>query len=251
MTAYLKLFFGACVLLLFVSLSCWLWYNWQVSSYRDEIGASALVSENHGVEVLEEPSTETDHVSPESVDDAEASSTSVLSETSTDQSVLDSDVESVNTPDGVAKPASVEVVDDTPVSPFGFGKYPQIPDSWPRDIAFFPAKTADLELMTRVNIKLIEDGVNALGGVMKGGLVYPNIENVVYVEWSTDGEGSKYLSRIGGWPPASARIQEIVDEVESEEGVYFTESDAPSDIKLVDYSDAGINPYDFLDLDRQ
>lgn len=42
---------------------------------------------------------------------------------------------------------------EIPVSPYGFGPYPELPDGWPDTT--FPAPSADHELQQRVRIKLI------------------------------------------------------------------------------------------------
>ena len=78
---------------------------------------------------------------------------------------------------------------------------------------------------------------------MENGLVYPTIDNTVYIRW--DGEtGDRYISEIAGDPDACDRLENII-EVKGDD---FTEADIPSDIKIVTYEDGGINPYTFLNL---
>jgi hypothetical protein len=137
--------------------------------------------------------------------------------------------------------------DPTVVSPFGFGPYPQIPDSWPQGYKYWPCGNERQELMQRVAIKLTEQGKNVVGSTMSKGLVYPNLEGIVYVRWSETSDGEKYISHIGGYPPDAQRLTELVRTLE-DQGIPFTEADAPNDIELVNKDEAGIEPYQFLGL---
>ena len=131
---------------------------------------------------------------------------------------------------------------DVPVSPYGFGPYPELPAGWPIDETW-PCISADHELMARVEIKLAHQGVDVIGSIMENGLVYPMILGTVYVKWADNGR-RKYISDMSGGPDACDRIRAI----EEERGVRFTEADIPSDIKVLSYEEGGIHPYTFLDL---
>ncbi len=137
-------------------------------------------------------------------------------------------------------------IDPTVESPFGFGPYPPIPDTWPADVEYWPCQSAQLELMQRVRIKLESEGKNISGMSMQKGLVYPNFPGTVYVEWAESGE---YLSRFSGDPKTSMRLQAII-KAKREQGKPFTKEDVPDDIKLVPYDEGGIDPYQFLGLQR-
>ncbi len=77
---------------------------------------------------------------------------------------------------GVRPPTQDEII-----SPYGFGPYPELPDgfgpiTWPR-------KSANSELMIRVQIKLLKQEVPVKGIIMENGLVYPIFKGVRYVIW--------------------------------------------------------------------
>ncbi len=131
--------------------------------------------------------------------------------------------------------------EDVPVSPYGFGPYPELPEGWPSDI--WPRGSADHELMLRVQIKLISQGINAFGAIMEDGLIYPTIDNTIYIRWDEEA-GDRYISEMAGDPDACDRLEGIIEM----RGDDFTEADIPSDIKIVPYEDGGINPYTFLNL---
>ena len=141
-----------------------------------------------------------------------------------------------------------EIAEDVSVSPYGFGPYPPLPAGWPPDI--WPRQSATHELMMRVEIKLAHQGIDVRGSVMDNGLVYPMIPGTVHIKWE------EYLGRPGivryigtmiGDPAACNRIEAIAEA----KGDDFTEADIPSDIKVVPFEEGGIDPYEFLGLQRR
>ena len=146
-----------------------------------------------------------------------------------------------------------EDAEEVAVSPFGFGPYPELPEGWPPHT--FPTSTPEHELLTRVQIKLISEGVNAEGVVYgqdkQSHLIYPIIRGIVYVEWRY-GEGRagmrKYIGLRYGHPADASRIMELEEEAWSTHRS-FPERKVPSNIKLVPFTEAGIDPYEYLDLE--
>ena len=136
-------------------------------------------------------------------------------------------------------------IDPTLESPFGFGPYPPIPDTWPADVKYWPCESAEFELMQRVRIKLASEEKEITGMTMKNGLVYINTPGTAYVEWSESGT----LSGLSGDPKTCLRLQGIIKAL-AEQGKPFTEKDVPDDIKLVPHDEAGIDPYQFLGLPK-
>lgn len=154
-------------------------------------------------------------------------------------------------------PADTE--EDVPVSPHGFGPYPELPDDpwWPSDT--WKGQSKEHELILRVLVKLWNQGTHAKGGVMRpSGLVYPIIPSVRYVEWDTivrpSGESVRYISRSTGHPDDQIRLRVIRKNKSSNSSIHpsernvLTEDDIPPAIKLVSYEEGGIDPYTFLDL---
>ena len=135
------------------------------------------------------------------------------------------------------------------VSPYGFGPYPPLPDDpfWVSET--WPARSAEHELMKRVWIKLLSQGIDVKGTTMKKGLVFPIIKGIRYVEWGSY-EGPfgpvRYIRRSTGHPDDGRRLRTIRDAKVRHES--FTEADVPSDIRLSPYEEGGIDPYTFLDL---
>ena len=139
-----------------------------------------------------------------------------------------------------------EIAEDVPVSPFGFGPYPELPEGWPADT--FPAPSANHELLARVRIKLLSQGTNTAGANMVNGSVYPVSKGTAYVKWkearSRDGV-VRYVSRMIAHPDDTARLNAIKFE---KKRLILEEVDIPSDIKLVSFQEGAIDPYTFLDL---
>ena len=160
--------------------------------------------------------------------------------------------ETEGTPDSDAKLSSAEpneeIAEDVPVSPYGFGPYPPLPEGWPADI--WPRQSATHELMMRVEIKLAHQGIDVRGSVMDNGLVYPMIPGTVHIKWEEylGPPGIvRYIGTMIGDPAACNRIEAIAEA----KGDDFTEADIPSDIKVLSYEEGGIDAYQFLDLPRR
>lgn len=136
--------------------------------------------------------------------------------------------------------------EDVPVSAYGFGPYPELPPEFPED--YWDGISKKHELIARVWMKLLEQGVDVVGASMQNGLVYPNIRGTIYVEWDWNGT-KRYISRMMGDPDTAKRIRNLHDP-----NAYplqsSTEKDIPADITVVNLPDGGIDPYQFLGLKR-
>ena len=78
---------------------------------------------------------------------------------------------------------------------------------------------------------------------MEDGLVYPVYPNTLIVKWKTKVTPSgirRYASRIKGSPETESWQR-------SHKGTIY-ESDIPSHFTVLEFKDAGIDPYEFLDL---
>ena len=137
------------------------------------------------------------------------------------------------------------------MSLFGFGAYPEIPpdyrepDVWERieELAITdPSGAERQELMARVCIKLWQQGHYAEGVVYKSktGLIYPLYPNTAYIKWDVWEEADGTLSRF----PARVLGGHGIDGYEED----FAEGIIPPHITVIDYEDAGIDPYQFLDF---
>ena len=206
-----------CALLLFCVIAggCTLWYHHQSKKLAEEDKTFQQRREN---------------VSPET--------TEHFDET---EDIPHSDAE----PSTAERAAAETPAEDVPVSPYGFGPYPPLPEGWGPET--WNNISANHELMARVEVKLISQGINVEGSAMEDGLVYPIIKGILYVKWRTypgPNGVETYISDTLGHPDDGARIASIKEE----RGMDFTADDIPSDIKLVPFEEGGINPYDFLGL---
>lgn len=135
---------------------------------------------------------------------------------------------------------------DELISPYGFGPYPELPTgfgpiTWPR-------KSVNSELMIRMEIALLNQGVPVEGISMKNGLIYPIIKGVRYITWGETSDGRRYLRRSLGHPDDGDYLRALANEKEAE-GEVLTQADVPH-IKLVPMEEGGIDPYTFLDLPK-
>ena len=143
--------------------------------------------------------------------------------------------------------AEEETAEEVPVSPYGFGPFPEIPSGYPDQGVW--SETAlrsmepDHELISRVRIELWNQGVRTIGGVYDNGhrLIYPIIDDVVYIEWADNpGIGGKpYVRRQLTTPAVSDQYYDDI-----QKGIF------PPHLTIHEFPDGGIDPYEFLGLSR-
>ena len=138
--------------------------------------------------------------------------------------------------------------EDVPVSPFGFGPYPEVPADyfgvpiWMQDSGLPDHAQREIELIDRVLVKLWQQGDRSIvGGSTYNGKILPHYENTAYIRWSEsvspNGTIHRYISRVKG-----ASNAPTAEEIES--------GDIPAGFNLLDLDDAGVDPYVFLDLEN-
>ena len=122
-----------------------------------------------------------------------------------------------------------QVSEDVPVSPHGFGAYPEVPADFPKDVNWsdYEEDLPIYELMTRVQIKLWKQGHRAMGISEEHGMMYPVIRGRVYVRWSPSG---KEILEVTGHPADMSDA--VVNQIES--GII------PAGLTVLDYDTAGI-----------
>ena len=166
---------------------------------------------------------------------------------SDEREALENETETLDRADAFLPDAMVseEVsAEDVPVSPFGFGPYPELPEGWPAD-QIWPCISADHELMARVMVKLAHQGTITKGSIMENGLVYPTYPGAVYIRWAyKEKNGALYIADVSGDEDALDRISAI----EETSGDTFKKADIPPDIKVLSFEEDGIEPYTFLNL---
>ncbi|MDE0482847.1 MAG: hypothetical protein OXI67_09735 [Candidatus Poribacteria bacterium] len=160
--------------------------------------------------------------------------------------------------------AQTEETPEVRVSKFGFGPYPEIPPDFPYPDLFDPQDhpyyaddpnhpykdNPNYELSYRVWVELWKRGEKVNGTYSSGGLLYPAYPDTVYVEWIPRwtifgfGIGRKIRSMTG-----PAAVGEALN-AHRQLGRPLLESDIPDGIKILDKSESGIDPYEFLDLPK-
>ena len=139
------------------------------------------------------------------------------------------------------------------VSPFGFGAFPKVPDDFPESVIWQSDMQSDIdqwgssqikavELMDRVLVKLWKQGHQATSAhTASNGKIYPSYPNTVYLDlaYKTDSEGNTVVSR--------GRLSGYDGITESEIDAIM-EGNIPPGITVLSYSDDGIDPYSFLNL---
>ena len=129
------------------------------------------------------------------------------------------------------------------MSPNGFGAVPEMPEGAPF-AAFDETMSSQQELLYRVLVKLWNDGDTDISGGFydaEQGKVYPYYPNVIYVLYETQfneitGQDETMIAQAGSSYNNAAAVETVMS------------GDIPSGYTLVDKKEAGINPYEYLDL---
>ena len=244
-----KWIIGGFLLLIIIACGCYFWYQHSLVDDRKaaaDAAEYARLLENQ--KAKQEAATETETTSTKAP--AESISPTV-EKPSTDTNSVMKDVEPTQAQTDAA--AKTTEMSDVPVSPHGFGAYPEIPEAMniPKDkVHLYWESTWEnprQELLARVQIKLYQQGIKATGVTYKrNGLIYPIIKGVRYIEWDTveypDGSVERYVSRSTGHPDDNF--------MRGADG-HVLESDIPSYLTIYTYPDGGIDPYQFLNLPKE
>ena len=234
-----KWFIGAIALLIIIAGACYLWYQHDTAPYRQEAVESA--------KLLRQREITRKAVNNEAEQAADVTPVESNMQTA-EKSINGSTAEVENNTEAAGQqqsetPAQATETKDVPVSPFGFGPYPEVPADYPIPPDKFEwefwGKTVKGELMSRVRIKLWNQGIRSDGASFENGKVYPNILGTVYVQWAENGE---FIRRITGHPD---------DDFDAIEAALEAGQPPPEGITVLSRNEAGIDPYSFLELSKK
>ena len=146
-----------------------------------------------------------------------------------------------------------EPAEDVPVSPFGFGPYPEIPADYTarhgQTVWQYPGSLPlsaqmNIELLHRVMIASWNEGdTHFVSATLQNGKVYLQYPNTMYVRYvereRSDGTVQHFIK---SWS-AGERNQPAIDQIR--------EGKIPTGVTLIDMDseDVGIDPYTFLEIE--
>lgn len=226
---------GSIVFLIIIAAACYLWYQQDTAPYKQ--GASDTQ------ELIRQWEIEKSRKSKitEQVADVAAESNTSNGEKPISQTmgivVKDTNTESQQQAESPANTAT-DGSEDVPVSPFGFGPYPELGD-YPYKVIWSNKDSPGAELLTRVLIKLWNEGErNFLGGSTHNGKVYPHYHDTVYVRITPirdkDGKRRGQSTSITSGPHVQYTRAEILN--------------PPPGLRVLDLESSGIDPYQYLNL---
>ena len=227
---------GGIVLLIIIAGACYLWYQHDTAPYKQAASDAQQLLRQSEIEKFEKNKV------AEQTADAPVDSNKPTAEKSEFQTmgtvVKDTKTEAQQQSEIPAN-TTVDVSEDMPVSPHGFGHYPKVPEDYPYKVIWSNKDSPGAELLTRVLIKLWNEGEkNFRGGTTHNGKIYPHYYDTVYVKFSPirnkDGKIIGQSSNILSGPQ-----------------VQFTRADLlnpPPGLRVLDLESSGINPYQYLNL---
>lgn len=227
---------GGFAFLIVFGVACVFWYHYDTAPYKRDAVETANLTRQWQNSKLETHDNEITKKSlKNNISSAEKSGTE------TGGGILgrmNTEVNPSNMSDETHQMESSELI---PVSPHGFGPFPDVPDDYiiqPFSWDFYKNDPPIYELMERVRMKLWKQGIRATGMLHANGLVYPTIPGTVFVKkYNRDGDD---FIEIRGSPKDNLEsiTKSLLDGV------------VPSGIQLRDMDEAGIDPYKFLNLTK-
>lgn len=242
---YTKWIIGGIMLLIIIAGACYLWYQHDTAPYKREAAETAEFAREWEATQKAEAKNKVKQASKAPAEGTTPTTEKTITTNTTP-------VTDKTEPSPVGNLAQNAETAEVPVSPYGFGPYPKVPDEYfhffgeepdPNFWTYNWGKNG--ELMQRVILKLWEQGKRTHGGKLSNGLFYPTYPNTLIVKWKTQVTPfgiRRYVSRMQGAPETESWQR-------SHKGTIY-ESDIPSHFTVIEHKDAGIDPYDFLDLRR-
>lgn len=228
-----KWIIGAIAMLIMIAGGCYVWYE---HSLVDDRKAAADTAEL--VRQLENQKAKSKEAT------SETASTKAPAEHIThtaEKPITDTPQDNETTNRGMHTDHSV-TPKNVRMSPNGFGPYPEVPDGAPI-AAFDETMSAQQELLCRVLVKLYNEGDPHKGGWIsdRTGRVYPHYDDVIYVRYE-----SEFNERTGEYETKITEATSGFNNFSVVETVVA--GNIPSRYTLIDVDEAGINPYEYLDL---
>ncbi len=183
---YTKWIISGIIFLPIVAASCYFCYEHEMAPYKQESAkAEELLRQSEKSKQVSDSSNESEQMDFGAITESKTPTaekpippaSDVTNNAKEDDSVL-----------------AEELAKDVPVSPFGFGPYPEVPADyfgnpvWARNPDLFSDFPDDalknIELIDRVLIKLWQQGDReSVGGSTYNGKIYPHYDNVLYARW--------------------------------------------------------------------
>lgn len=243
---------GMISFLILFSISCFLWYQYDIAPYRQQSDETTrLVRQmdvSQGTQNIVDSSTKggTEETTP-----IAEKSTTITNDSVTKQTELgipQTDISEIKHVSTDTQP--VEQDDETLVSPFGYGPYPEVPEGFPTNIRIpwkLPSNQRSyevrrkIELIARVLIKLWNEGDTSFTGgrITEDLKVYPHYPNTAYVKYSEDKLEDGRIVKSGSYSGGSdlSNITDIIRISGNTQGV-----------RTIPEEEGGIDALNFLNL---
>ena len=223
---------------------CILWYQYDIATERSALSeVEEMLHQSEMIKKVSDMDSDVEQVVDAPVEintlTAKKPKTELKDEFSKDATTDKTSVNPIQQTEGFDK--------EVHVSSYGFGPYPELPPGFPD--TYWNNISKEQELIARVWFKLRKEGVDVVGGAMQNGLVYPSIPETIYVEWDYVGT-EKYVKRIAGDPKTVAPIKNLQNP-EDRLRRRLTEKDIPPGVTVKTFPDGGIDPYHYLNLEKE
>ncbi len=237
-------FLGSIGYLIVLAVACLLWYQYDTAAERKVVsGGEETLRQSEIFEKVSDMDSDVEPAADVSIEintlTGKKPKTKIKDEFEKDATTEKNSVNPIQQTEGFDK--------EVRVSSYGFGPYPDLPPGFPD--TYWNNISKEHELIARVWFKLRKEGVDVVGGAMQNGLVYPSIPETIYVEWDYVGV-EKYVLHIAGEPKTVAYIRNLQNP-EDPLRQRLKEKDIPPWVTVKTFPDGGIDPYHYLNLEKE
>lgn len=237
---------GIVFLVIFAGL-CYLYYHHTTAPYRENTAELDPIRRQSEKQRIAPTAKSTEQAADVPADSTRLTAEKPLTETPvTENTEMEAPAHTAKAEKGIKTPQ--EESQDTPVSPHGFGAFPDVPQGFPANIRI-PWQWQEIpydapkELAVRVLIKLWEQGDTRFTGAQYTDdyKIYPYYPNTAYVRYRNtideNGTPVRYISGIRGGPDLPEITSEMLD------------SGVVPGVQLISEEQGGIDALQFLNLE--
>ncbi len=249
-------------MLIIVLAGCYLWYKWDVNTFKKRLITEYSTTQSTGKDTVTNSKGKFDSsdASNESTSSNELfeNSDDKIQEKTNDIETRETDSQSKNESSINRHSHALETTDETIVkeSPFGFGRYPKIPEGYPLGVSWYLPDSIfpryikrQAELVDRVLIDLYNAGDHEfIAGKWHEGKVYPIYPNTFYVDFHEqefDLDGDFVIGQTirtlgpGGTSDIQRKLQNAISVGKTLPGV-----------TVLNTKSHGIDPYEHLSINK-
>lgn len=232
---YNKWIIGGIIYIIIIIGVCYLWYQHDTAAARKAaIGFTEVTRKWEAIQDVE-----TESIGEQAADIPMESKTQTTDKATNQIIAAVTEEAKAETQQPTDTPVETAGAVDMPISSFGFGPYPEVPEGCPVNPNLWGRVSEDMELLFRVAIRKWNEGERFNGASTNDGKVYLHYPNTLYVKYRTvENENGSFTKRITHTKSGNISLSQQ----------QMRDGQIPHGIRVLELDREGINPYEYLEL---